>query len=249
MMIYPFNSAIIMTDAIFSRFGGGQYTGSFSSQQLQDAYLVAETEATKYIGTLLLPIIVTGSFNYENQPRIATDYGYVSNILAVNIISENYFSATCDLISNPGCAFISDDTFGYVDIQQILPTATLVSYYSIPYPAFPPSMPFLANFLVPYQFQISYQCGLPTGTANHPNFLRALTILAQIYLDDMSPGQVGMNEGNSDVAIQEFKSMDYQETIAKTAFHRTNLGQSPKANRAAFLIDGVIKKARKALYL
>jgi len=249
MLIYPFSSPIIMTDAIFARFGGGQYTGSFLSQQLQDAYLVAETQATAYVGAPLLPIVVTGTFNYENQPRIATDYGYVSSILAVYVISQNFLSASCDLLSNPGCAFISSDTFGYVDVQQLLPTASLVSYYNIPYPSFPPVFPFMANYMIPYQFQIAYQCGLPTGTANHPNFLRALAILAQIYLDDMQPGQVGMNEGNSDVAIQDFKSIDYQETRAKTALHRTNLGQSPKANRAAMLIDSVVTKARRALQL
>ena len=249
MVIYPFSAPILMSDALFVRFGGKTYADSFAKQQLQDAYLVAETQVTEYIGTPLLPIVVTGTYNYENQPRIATDYGYVSNILSVNILSQNYFSANCDLISNPGCAFISSDTFGYIDVQQLLPTATLVSYYSIPYPAFPPSSPFLANFLVPYQFQIAYQCGLPTGTASHPGVLRALAILSQIYLDDLQPGLVGMNEGNADVAIQDFKSIDYSETRAKTAFHRTNLGQSPKANRAAFLIDSVIKKARKALVL
>jgi hypothetical protein len=249
MMIYPFQAPILMNDSVFLRFGGGLYTGSFSSQQLQDAYLIAETQVTEYIGTPLLPIIVTGTYNYESQPRIATDYGYVSNILSVNILSQNYFSANCDLISNPGCAFISSDTFGYIDVQQLLPTATLVSYYSIPYPAFPPSSPFLANFLVPYQFQIAYQCGLPTGTASHPSVLRALAILSQIYLDDLQPGLAGMNEGNADVAIQEFKSIDYTEMRAKTALRRTNLGQSPKANRAAFLIDSCIKKARRAVIL
>lgn len=238
-----------MSDSLFARFGGGQYTGTFLSQQLQDAYMDAETKVTEYIGTPLLQIIVTGTFNYENQPRIATDYGYVAQILGVNIISQDYFSANCDLLSNPGCAFISSDTFGYIDVQQLQPTTSMISYYSIPYPAFPPSMPFLANYLTPYQFQITYQCGLPTGTANHPSFMRALAILAQIYLDDLQPGVAGMNEGASDVAIQSFQDTNYHEMRAKTALRRTNLGQSPRANRAALLIDSVVTRARKPLML
>jgi len=125
----------------------------------------------------------------------------------------------------------------------------MVSYYNIPYPAFPPVMPFMSNFMIPYQFQITYQCGLPTGTASHPTVLRALAILSQIYLDDLQPGLAGMNEGNADVAITEFQSMDYRETRAKTALKRTNLGQSVKANRAAFLIDSGIVKARRQLQL
>lgn len=249
MQFYPFTQPIILNDILFARFGGGAYTGAFSSQTLQDAYLSAESDVTNYIGAPLLPVILTGTYNYENQPRIATDYGYVTNVLAVNIISQNYFSATCDLLKNPGCAFISSDTFGYLDIQQLLPTATLVSYYAIPYPAFPPVFPFLANYLIPYQFQVAYQCGLPTGTANQPNILRALSLLAQIYLDDISPGIVGMNEGNSDVAIQEFSAIDYRESRAKSALIRTDLGQSPKANRAASLLRRTIKLARRQLQL
>lgn len=245
MVIYPFNAPIILNDTIFGLYGG--QTGTSTQAQRQAAYLIAEKQTSKYIGTLLLPTIVTGTYNYQNQPRIVTDYGYVSNILSVNILSQNFFTATCDLLSNPGCALISDDTYGYIDIQTLLPTATLISYYAIPYPAFPPVFPFLANYLQPYQFQISYQCGLPTGTANQPDILLAMSMAAQLNLN-LFTNPTAL-EGDGDVGIDEYSVLDYREVRHKSSIKRTVFGSSAIANKIATLLDGAIRKARPQLQL
>jgi hypothetical protein len=61
MQIYPFSAPIILNDVVFSQYGG-KGTGSFTSAQLQSVYQMAEMQTANYIGTLLLPAIVTGTF-------------------------------------------------------------------------------------------------------------------------------------------------------------------------------------------
>ncbi len=245
MITYPFSAPIILTDDIFVSYGG--QTGTSTALQRQAAYLIAEKQASRYIGTLLLPTSVTGTYNYQNQPRIATDYGYVQSIDAVTIQSQNFFTATCDLLKSPGCALISDDTYGYIDIQTLLPTATLISYYAIPYPAFPPVFPFLANYLQPYQFIVAYTAGLPTGTATQADVLLALTLAAQINVNLISnPSALA---GEADIGIDEFNTIDYREVRHKSSIRRTVFGSSPAANKVAQLLSGSIKIARQQLQL
>lgn len=245
MIVYPYNSAIILTDDIFNTYGGQNYNSV--PVQRNAAYLIAEKQATRYINTFLLPTIVTGTYNYQNQPRIATDFGYVHSINAVNILSQDFFTASCNLLSNPGCALIAEDGYGYVDIQTLLPTATLISYYAIPYPAFPPVFPFLANYLQPYQFQITYTAGLPTGTANQADVLLALTMAAQINLNLMV--NQPMLAGEADVGIDAFSAIDYRETRHKSSIKRTVFGSSATANKIADLLNGAVRIVRHPLQL
>lgn len=228
MIIYPFSSPIILTRDLFVRYGGEAAT--FSDDPLNDSFWVAEMQVTAYIGTPLLPIIITGSLNYMGTNRLITDYGYVHEIFSVNVLSKQA-GIDCTLYSDSGCAYIYDDTFGYVDFRKVS------SYCGCAYP-----------YASPYQIQIAYQAGLPTGTANQPGILRALTILAQIDLDDKSPGTAGLNEGAGDVTLTEFRSLDYYEKRSEHALIQTALGGSPKAMRAKKLIDMSIKKARPVLF-
>ena len=230
MQIYPLNSSVILNDTNYSQFGG-LGTGSFSQQQLQSSYWLAEMQVSSYIGTLLLPVIVTGTFGYEGRERLATDYGYVHQILSVNVISKAN-GVNCDVRNNDGCAFIFNDTFGYIDFRRIS------SYCSCGYPFWNPA----------YQVQVAYQAGLPTGTANQPGILEALTIIAQIDLNEKLPGVVGVNEGVGDIAIQNFRSLDYAETRGAHSLVKTALGESPKSMRAKRLIDMSIRRARRVLF-
>lgn len=235
MQIYPFSTPIILNDVIFSQYGG-KGTGSFTSQQLQSSYMIAEMQVTNYIGTPLLPIIVTGTFPFMGQRRLATDYGYVSRLLNVNVLSQNGCSS-CGLQDNSGCGYIYQDTFGYIDFRVLAATCGW-SWWGGSYVASSPT---------PYQIQLTYEAGLPTGTANQPGILRALTILAQIDLDDTYPGVVGINESVGAIGIQDFKTMDYSETRADHALIKTALGDDARSQRAKKLIDMSIKKARKVL--
>ena len=241
MQLYPFTQPVILNDTVFSLYGGVG-TGSFPSAVLQSSYLMAEIQVTNYIGTPLLPITVTGTYEvYAGHRRIATDYGYVQQLLNVNILTQTGLN-TCSLQNNDGCGYIYNDTFGYIDFRVITSVCAWGWWWS-GYPYSPyvigPS---------PYQVQIAYVAGLPTGTASLPGILQALTILAQIDLNEKFPGQVGVNESVGAVGIQEFRSLDYFEKRAEHALVKTALGDDARSQRAKKLIDATVKRARKALF-
>lgn len=224
MLTYPFSSPIILTDNIFVQYGG--QTGTFTSAQRQAAYLTAEMQATQYIGTFLLPTIVTGTYGYAGR-FVTTDYGYVHRIIAVTILSKDSATA-CTLQEDSSCAFIWDDTFGYLDARCLSAGACNCN-----------------NILVPYQYRIAYEAGLPTGTANQPTVLLGLTMAAQIVLNEMA--YPSANESTGDIGVTEFSSQQYSEKRNK--LKHTAFGNSAKANYIAHLFDNTIKKARRTLVL
>lgn len=231
MQIYQFQNPIILNDQIFSLYGGK--TGTFSQAQLQISYQMAEQQTVAYIGTFLLPTIVTGVYGavMPSTQRIATDYGYVHRVLGVNILTEKItYSAGAELLTSRGGAFIYEDTFGYIDIYR------LQSICGCPYGG---------NF--PYQYQVAYEAGLPTGVATLPLMLQAMTMAAQIHLNEMYPGIVGMNESIGDVGIQEYESFGYHERRTAHALVKTSFGGSAQTSKIASLIKTCVKLARKAL--
>lgn len=238
MVIYPFQSPIIMNDATFSLYGG-QGTGSFSSQVLQSSYLLAEMQVSSYIGTMLLPTTVTGTYPFMHQNRISTDYGYVQQLLSVSVLTRQSCN-DCSLTSNNGCGYIYQDTFGYIDFKQ-LQSVCGWSWWGYPY------SPYIFSFQ-PYQVQFAYIAGLPTGTATQPGILEALTILAQTDLNEKFSGVVGVNESVGAIGIQDYQSMDYRETRAAHALVKTALGDDAKSQRAKKLIDMSVRRARKVLF-
>lgn len=238
-VIYPFSYPIILTDEIFTAYGG--QTGTFSHASLQNSYWLAEMQVTSYIGTPLLPVTITGTYPFMNKWRLATDYGYVQEIKSLNILTRETVTS-CDLTSREGCAYIYEDTYGYVDFRQLDFSCNCGwSWWGGPYPAY-------AAYSKPYQIQIAYTAGLPTGTANQPGILEALTIVAQIDLNEKSPGLVGANEGVGDIAIQKYSSLDYTEERGRHSLVKTALGESAKSMRAKRLIDASIRRARKVLF-
>lgn len=237
MQMYPLNYPIVLNDTVFSQYGG-QGTGSFARAILDNAYLMAEMQATSYIGAPLLPVTVTGTFPFMHQTRIATDYGYVQQLLSISILTKQNCQ-DCSLTSNNGCGYVYQDTFGYVDFRQLAGTCGW-SWWGYPY------SPYILAY-APYQIQFAYIAGLPTGTATQPGIMRALTILAQANLNDMFPGVVGNNESVGMVGVQEFKSLDYSETRADHALVKTALGDDAQSQRAKKLIDMSVKRARRVL--
>lgn len=232
MEIYPHSTPLIMNTDLFVQYGGK--TGTLTELQLQAAYHIAEQQATNYLGTFLLPTIVTGVYvaTPTYTQRIATDYGYVHRILRVMVKSQRVTqSSGCELIDNIGCAFIYRDTFGYLDVHQLQSQCSCGSYGA------------------PYLYEITYEAGLPTGTANQPAVLAALTMASMITLNELYPGVVGANETVGDAGIQEWESFGYHERRTAHALRRTAFGGSAAANKVAQLLDNVVKKARKSLRL
>lgn len=222
MQVYPYATPLILNTNLFVQYGG--QTGSFSQAQLTSAYVIAEQQATTHLHTPLLPTIVTGTFGYA--PRIVTDYGYVHRVLSVNLLSRDSFTE-CTLQSDSGCVFIWEDTFGYLDVGCLMNHCHC------------------NRWIVPYQAQVAYEAGLPTGVASQPAMLLALTMAAQISLNEMTyPSQ---NEGVGDIGIESFSSLDYSEK--RKALKNTAFGNSAKANKIASLISQTVRPARPTLLL
>jgi hypothetical protein len=225
MQIYPHNTSLILSDSVFTEFGG--QTGTYTASQRNLAYRIAEQQATTYLNTFLLPTIVTGTFGY--QPRIVTDYGYVSRVLAVNILSRDNWT-TCTLQSDSGCVFVWEDTFGYLDVS------CAANYCGC------------GGFPTPSQVQVVYQAGLPTGVASQPAVLLALTMAATISLNEMIFPSA--NESTGDIGIKEFTSMGYSGYSEKRVdMQRNTFGSSAKAVKIGQLLSSTIRRARPRLFL
>ena len=221
-----------MNDTIFSQYGG-KGTGSFTPEQLQAAYSMAEQQTVAYIGTFLLPTIVTGTFSTSltTTQRIPTDYGYVHRILDVIVNTQKVTqSGGCELLKSQGGAFIYEDTFGYIDIYKLQTVYGCANTSQFP-----------------YQFQVAYEAGLPTGTANLPLVLAAMTLATQINLNELYPGIVGANEGVGDVGIQEFESFGYHERRTAHSLVKTAFGGSAMSSKIASMLKTAVKLARRSL--
>lgn len=218
MVIYPFSSPIILSDSIFLMYGGQE--GNTLTEQRTASYLIAEKRVTNYIGTLLLPQIITGTFPANSNKFITTDYGYVHRVISAKVLSVNNLQ-TCELSSDSGCVFIADDTFGYLNFSCIQSACGC------------------AGWKVPYQYQVVYEAGLPTGTASQADVLLALTVVAQEQLNEMI--YPNANESPGARGIEQWSSLDYSEK--RKTLKRTSLGQSARANFAAELLDNAIRRA------
>ncbi len=208
MNVYPYSTPIILTDSIFAEYGG--HTGTSTTAQRNAAYFIAEKAASYDIETLLLPTIITGTFLPVNP--VVTDWGYVSHLHRLRLIGHNgevYYS-TSDL---SGIASIRNDTYGIVDVYPLI-------FHS-------------AN---PYQIELVYEAGLPTGTATQADVLLALTTYADIILNEI----LGYgNEAPGDIGVQAFSNQQYSER--RVAMLRTAYGTSARANFAHNILKGLRK--------
>jgi len=217
MNFYPHINPIILTDEIFVAYGGE--TGTATSAQRESAYLLAEQRVTDTLRAFLLPTLITGTYTYFPIQAIVTDYAYVHTIESVTLISREGDSS-CTFVSKNTCAYIRDDSFGIVDPHYLQGCGC-----SLPW--------------TPYQVKIAYTSGLATGVANQPNILQALTIMADISLNEMLP-QHRANEGVGDIGIHTFSTQGYREE--RTKLFNTPLGNSPRALYAVKLLSPYRKR-------
>lgn len=224
MQIYPYTYPIILDDDKFVSHGG--QTGTTTPAMRSAAYLIAEQQMTGYIGTFLLPTVVTGSMNYFSAPvgSIPTDYGYVSKLLWVRVLDPQDKELYV-LSGTYSFGTIADDTFGYLFIENLYHHWNCSNQ--------------------PFRFQYAYEAGLPTGTASQPGMLVALTGAAQLVINELLP--VSANETTGDAGVTDFTSLQYSETRKK--WKNTAFGSSAKSAWIAKIIDGTIKKARRVFML
>lgn len=219
MNLYPYSSAIILNDATFVEYGG--HTGSSVVAQRNAAYWIAERTLSEDLDTFLLPTIVTGTYLFRlNDPFLTLDHTYI-----IRVIKTSFYDTKEEVYwSQAGTAnvYVSlrDDERGLVDIHWLLGSCNCAQ-----------------NNYFPYKIQEVYEAGLPTGTANRPDILLALTTYADIILNEI----VGYgNEGPGDVGVQNFSNQQYREERAKLV--NTVFGNS---SRAQFIKKLITKYERK----
>lgn len=219
-ILWPYLTPQILTDSLFLAYGG--LTGTSPTAMRQAAYGIAEHKASNDLGSYLVPTNVTGVYPFNNNYKISTEHSYINRILDASIIYSNMIYCSCDTNLVSTCALINDDTYGYVDFLPIYTALCGMCGAGSGYP---------------YKFQLTYNAGLPTGTTmNSPEILLALTVISQIYLNEM------MHQGNEsvgDIGVKEFNTLDYHEV--RYGLKKTTFGSSAQANFASNLLKGYRK--------
>ena len=215
-MNYVHKSPIILNDNLYEEYGGELDT--CTPQQRKNMYWLAEMMVSEALETYLLPTQVTGTYLYNAlSPFVILEHTYI------NTVDHVYFLDTKEDVywDQAGTANIyvslRSHDYGLVDLHYLVGSCNCHSN----------SNPF------PYQVDIVYTAGLPTGTANNPDMLMALTEYAKIGINEM----IGFgNEAPGDIGVQDFQNQQYRETRVKLL--RTSFGTSAKAQ----FIDRLISK-------
>ena len=221
MNFYPFFEPVVLVDSIFEDYGGDVTKGT--SKQRKIAFRLAEMVATEDLNTLLVATTTTGTYYPPFISPIITEYTYVNQVILTRFIDneeEIYWT-----VSGTANVYVSlrDGERGIIDIHSVISNCNC---HSSPYQ-------------YPYQVQVVYNAGLPSGTVYQPDVLLALTTYADIMLNEI----VGYgNEGAGDVGIERFQSQGYAEA---RRIKNTSFGASPRANMASRLL----KRLKKLRYV
>lgn len=204
---YPFNNAIILTDSIYTEYGGN--VANSTANQRQVGYWLAEMKVSEDIDTYLSVVTRTGTFHYH--PQIMLDNNYVHRIIITRFIDyqENIYYS----VSGTANIYVAVDNAerGVVDVASGVRNCHCHTK----------TQPF------PYKVQIVYETGLSSGTVYRPDMLLALTTYAQIIINEV----VGFgNESPGDAGVSEYSNQEYREK--RKGLINTVFGQSPKANFA-----------------
>lgn len=211
MPLYPYSTPIILTDTIFSAYGGN--VGTTTQAQRNASYVIAEERISTAITTFLCPTIVTGTFAFPNTGHFPLDYSRISRLIRTRFIDFEGVELYTANGENSGCINLRNREQGDVDV-----------YYGPMYRSH--------EYYNTYQTEIVYECGLSSGTSYHPNLLIALTIEADIILGEI----IGYgNEGVGDIGIQDFSNQEYSEK--RVPLRNTVLGSSPRSMFADKLLE------------
>lgn len=205
MKVYPYSSPIIMTDEIFSQYGGNTGTASVALRQI--AYQIAESAVYYDLDTPLQLTTFTGVFVYDSS-QIVLDHAYVNRVLLTQYLDDNddvYHSVTGT--GNDWVRMIDAD-LGVLEIS--------------PYPYLSCQSRFRSN---PFKVSVVYVAGLSSGTSYDPRILLALTSYSKVQINEM----IGYgNEGPGDVGITEFKALEYSEKrmpMLRTGYGNSSIAQ------------------------
>jgi hypothetical protein len=212
-MNYVHRVPIILNDNIYEEYGG--VLDTCTPQQRKNMYWLAEITLSEALETYLLPTIVTGTFLYNKlSPYVILDHTYIQSV------NHTYFIDIKETIywdqagTNNIYVSLRSGDYGLVDLHYLVGSCN-------------------CGPTGPYKVDIVYTAGLPTGTANQPDILMALTEYAKIGINEM----IGFgNEAPGDIGVQDFQNQQYREMRVKLL--RTSFGTSAKAQ----FIDKLISK-------
>lgn len=210
--LYPFTTPQIMGDAAFQAYGG--LSANTSEEQRKSAYFIAELAATEDIGTFLLPTNITGSYSRIISP-LSLGHTYVNQVFWVRFYDTK--ESVYYTISGTSTVYagLRNPKYGLLDIDYFFSNCACSS----------------RGISYPYQVEVAYNAGLPTGTSLNPSFMLALTTYSQIILNEI---QGYGNEAPGDVGVKNYQNQSYRES--RVALLRTTFGTSARANFAHKLL-------------
>lgn len=210
--IYPYSSAVIMSDTHFKNYGGD--TSKLDDNIRAFMYWLAERKVYEDLNTFLIPTTVTGTYQYNPLRPFVLEHTYINSINVVRFLDTEgtvYYT-----VSGTNNIYVSlrDDRRGIIDIDYLLGVCQ-------------------CSTRSPYQIQVIYNAGLQTGTSLQPDILFALTTYSDILINE----NLGFgNESTGDIGVQEFQSQDYRER--RVALMRTTFGSSARAQFVHGLLTG-----------
>ena len=225
-MIYPYNSAQILTDEIFTGYGGS--TGTSTVLQRSAAYLIAEKLMARQLSAFAPITTVTGTyaFPYNSRTHQGTQinlyWKYVQSIdkvIFTDFAENQYYTVTG--VDNWDVG-LRDAEYGIIDVMPYARNCVCAGKYHLA-----PTQ---------YKVQVTWTAGLPTGTYTSPDYLLALTMVADIMLNEFG----GCSSSDSPfVGITKFSNQQYSET--RMGMYGTVLGRTPKALTAYNLVKDLVR--------
>ena len=225
MQQYLYNYPQIMSDSLFTLYGG--QTGTSTEAQREIAYTLAEEQMVEYLGSYLTPTLVSGTHFWRGQKPLELDYGWVIQVHSVSLNSRDW-SNGCRVESVTGCYAVRNAQYGYLDVAYAVQCGGCQGIVGLP----------------PYNVEVVYTSGMATGTYTSKAMLQALTIAAQINLNEIDVSL--SNETTGDVGIEFFINQRYHEKRVKGI--TTAFGNSALAQRVARLVRKYRARPGTAVY-
>lgn len=225
MQQYLYNTPQVLNDDIFLLYGG--MTGTSTPAQREIAYVLAEEQMVEYIGSYLTPTIITGTYFWRGNKALELDYGWLISVSRVGINSVDWGNG-CEVDTATGCYAIRNAQYGYIDVAYLVGCGGCQGVVGYP----------------PYNITVVYETGLATGTYGSKSMLQALTLAAQINLNEIDVSL--SNESTADVGIEFFINQRYHEKRVKG--YNTAFGNSATAMRVARLARKFRARPGTAIY-
>jgi len=194
----------VLTDDLFIQYGGA--VGAATAAQRQACYAIGETMAEIELGTYLVPTTVTGTYSWPfYDEQLRIPLG-VTHLISVGS-GFTMLDAPSGLIAVDKCTYVSPATAACGTCSSACPE----------------------------QLSVAFTAGLAAGVAaSLPPLLRAITIAAQIMLDDMLEPEK-LDGGPGDPSVSRWSEGQYSHQ--RQGLWQSAFGRSPRANMARQLID------------